>query len=416
MKTKIFLGVLFLLLACVLIGNTIFGNKMSKELDRELKAKMAENELPVSIEYAELKVNPLFSQVSVTDFLVTDHKDIRTFSCPEIEIDIPYDEALRLVEEGRFEELYAVKLNFNHPKIESTKAKLVLEMNDLVIDFNGHLTMADIENLDATFPKKKQRLNVSLSKLMVKVPELFGKAPFAGLIEQLTEIDKASYSIEFIPEEKKIDLRNFDIRSSILKYTGNSSVNYVGDGLKNFKATTTESMAEMIVEPEDFSWSQGDGNGEFSMDKLFVKSRTSFDLEKMTLPEGEIKIELEKLKLNSDEQKKKPFNMSLNNLEVEKLDLNYALRDNKLSITDTEIMSSELEATIFANVDMDESMPANSTIKEATVKVKSLSPYLQQMVKMLEMQMGKELPREDSTIVLELSGKLMRPTIRGFEF
>lgn len=133
-----------------------------------------------------------------------------------------------------------------------------------------------------------------------------------------------------------------------------------------------------------------------------------------------MKLEIENLKINYGEQKNSngasSFNFSMNNLDLEKLDLNYALTNEKLKIADSEIKSSIIDATVFADVSMNSSNPANSNINEAQVKVMKLSPELQEMVTGLEQQMGKELPKEDGVIVLELTGKLGSPKIRGFEF
>jgi hypothetical protein len=133
-----------------------------------------------------------------------------------------------------------------------------------------------------------------------------------------------------------------------------------------------------------------------------------------------MKLNIEKLKMNFDDKKSRNggglFNLSMNNIEMDKLELNYLLSAEKLSITDSEIKSSLIDATVFADVDVDRLNPANSNINEAQIKVKSLSADLEKMLSGFERQMGKELPREDGVIVLELTGKLARPTIKGFEF
>lgn len=418
MKTKIVLPIVIVFIAAVFVANGIYGNKIAKEIDIQLKAKIAKNELPVSIVYSEVKVNPLFSKVNIASVSVSDLETNVIFKCKQLDIDIPYDEALRLAESTEFEEIYSLKLDFVEPEFEGSG--ILVELKDLKIDFDGHLRKADFENLQSQFPDKKQELKFSFSDLKMQLPEGTLKVhPFSDLQDQFTAFDNGSYSMVFNPEEKEIKVKQFTIESPVISYKGNTTFSYAGNGLNDFKPKTAAVKADLLFEPKDFEWEdKKGGKGEFSLAKLSFKTNSQVSFDSKSFPQGEMKLNIERLKINLEDQKKggSMLNLSINNLDLEKLELNYLMTDKKLSITNSQIKSSLIDATVFADVAMDSSNPTNSEINKAQVKVSSLSPDLEKMLNGFEQQMGKELPREDGVIVLDLSGKLARPTIKGFEF
>ncbi len=422
MKTKIVLPIVILLIVAVFVTNGIYGNKIAKEIDLQLKSKIAKNELPVAIIYSEVKVNPLFSKVKIVDISVSDLADKMSFKSKELDIDITYQEALRLAESNDFEEIYSLKLRFVEPTFAVSESDIFVEMQDLTVDFNGHLTKADFENIQSRFPHKKQELEFSFSKLKMNLAEGYlNVPPFSELQKQFTEMDKGSYTLVFLPETNELNIKQFSIESPVISYKGNTTFKYVGNGLNNFKPQTAEMNADLLFHPKDIKWEdRNGGKGEFSLKKLEFKTNSRMNFDSRTFPEGEMKLIVEKLKLDYKDENNSGgsgiFQLPVNNIDVEKLEVNYKMTDEKLRITDTQIKSSLIDASVFADVSMNASNPANSDINKAELKVKNLSPELEEMLHGFEQQMGKDLPREDGVIVLELSGKFGSPKIKGFEF
>lgn len=263
MKTKIILPIVVLLLVAVFVANGIYGNKIAKEIDIQLKSKIAKNELPVAIIYSEVKVNPLFSKVKIVGVSVADLEENGTFKCKELDIDIPYDEALRLAESTEFEEIYSLTLSFVEPEFTVGESEIFVEMHDLTVDFDGHLTKADFENLQTRFPDKKQELKFAFSRLNVELPESFSKEPlFSELQAQFTEIDKGSYSLVFHPESNEINIKQFSIESPVISYKGNTTLKYEGNGLKEFRPRTAAMKADLLLQPKDFEWEDKNGGKE----------------------------------------------------------------------------------------------------------------------------------------------------------
>lgn len=421
MKSKIILPLSILLLVAVMLANRIYGNKVAKEIDTQLKAKISQSELPVSVSYSKVKVNPLFSNVKIIGVSISDLKNNGKFQCKSMVFDIPYNEALRLLESTEFEEINSFRVKFVQPELFGKDSVVFATLKDMKVGFEGHLTKADFENLSEHFPDQNQELQFSFSGLKIHMTgDLYNQRTVSEFLNQFTEIDKGSYTIVYLSESGELDIQEFSIKSPVLFYKGNATFNFDGRSIHDFMPVRTKMEASLLLHPNDFEWEDKDGNkGKFSMDKLQFDSNSTVSFKNKGFPEGEMKLEVVDLKMNYGGDKnnngRSMLNLSFNNLDIQKLDFNYLLNDKKLSITNSQIISSLIEATVFADVDMDQMNPANSTIKEATVRVKKLAPDLEKLLNRFEQQMGKDLPREDGVIVLELSGKLAQPTIKGFE-
>lgn len=422
MKTKIISIVFVLFLIAVFVGNYILGNKIANEIDVQLKNKIDNNELPVIIQYSEVKVNPLFTSVKLVDFSITAPDEDGAFKSKEIEIDIPYKEALRLAESTEFEELNSLAIKFVNPELADSEKELVIKLDELLIDFDGHLTKTQMENLENKFPSEKQQLKFSFSGLKVDLPEEYTKIPvLSDLQKQFLELDAGSYTIVYLPEKNEVNIKEFSIKSPAISYKGKSSFSYEGSGFDDFKAKSAMVESELLSKPDDVKWEDENGKGEFSLGKLAFKTNMLVNFDNSTFPEGEMNLNVVKLKMKYDAKEEKPgstspLNLSFNNVDVDKLEFHYKMENEVLSITDTEIQSSLIDATILANIQIDLSNPANSIINNAKVEVRKMSSDLEQMVTGFEGQMGKELPRENGAIILELSGKIASPKIKDFEF
>jgi len=422
MKSKFILSIAVVLIAGVFVANGIYGSKIATKIETQLNEKMAKNELPVAIVYSKIKVNPLFSKVNIADVSVADIGGNVTFKCEDLNIDISYDEALRLAESTEFEEVNSLKLTFIESEFHVAESKILVKLKDLSIDFDGHLSKADFEQLNSDFPDTKQELEFSFSGMKVTLPDGYaGIPPFSALQEQFSEIDRGNCNMVFLPATHELNIEDFTVESPVISYKGSTRFNYSGNGLNDFRMQMAKMNAELRLQPKDINWDdKNGGEGEFSLKNFNLQTNSQVHFDKNSLPEGEMKLVVEKLKINYNDKQNSSrgglLNLSVKDFDVDKLEVNYKLTDTKLELTDTKIKSSLMDATVFADVNMNASNPANSDINKAEIKVEHLTADLATMLNAFEQQMGKELPRENGVIILELSGKLGSPKIKGFEF
>ncbi|MFV0590269.1 MAG: hypothetical protein ACK5M7_02705 [Draconibacterium sp.] len=421
MKTKIILPTIIVLFAAILVANGIYGRKVAKEIDSNLQEKIAEKDLPADITYSAIKVNPLCSKVKFEDVSISDPESKGSFKCKMLNLDIPYKEVLRWTKSEGLEEINSFELTLVEPQIIGDGSGPSVDFSELVVDFDGQLSKADWENLETRFPAEKQKIEVTFSDMKVNFPMKGLNHPLLSeLQKQFSDIEAGSYKLAYLPESHEIDIIEFSIESPVISYKGNALFKYEGNNASEFKPRTVDMKTAMRLEPKHFEWEdENGGKGDFRLDKLVFNTNTSVSFDNKAFPQGDMNIDLKNLVVNYDKgnanKRNSMLNLSVKDLDIKSLKFNYHLDKEKLSITDSRIESSLLEADIYADADVDNSNPANSTIKEAKVTVHKLGPDLEKLVNGFEQQMGKKLPRENGAIVLELSGKLGRPTIKGFE-
>ncbi len=419
MKSKVITGGVVVLIFAVVAGNWIYGKNIAKDIDEDLKEKIANKELPVDISYASVVVNPLFSNVKLADFEISNPDKSISLKSDEIEFDIPVKEALRLAESTTFDELNSIKIQFKKAELV-TETKGEITVKNVTFDFDGHLTNADINQFFEEFPTEKQAFEFSFTGLKVNnLVKPDQNTAAAKLQEQFSSIDKGTCKILFDPESKEIELDHLLLSSEVLSTSSKAIFYYSGNGASDFKMLNTKIKADYTVKPKDIHWDQDGNSSDFSLKQLSVKSDFTMNLEKPSLPEGTISFLAEGLKSNSTGQSaiSLPFpGASFDEVDIRKFSINYKLNNDRLTLSDTELISSIINAEFNADITIDRDNTKNSKINNAKLVVNNLSSELEGIVSLFEGKMGKELPRENNKITLEITGSLSSPKVKGIEF
>ena len=423
MKSGIITGGIAILILAVVAGNWIYGKNIAKKVDEQLKVKIDNSELPATISYASITVNPLFSRVEIKDFEVSDEKESVSLNCELVEFDISGKEALRLINDTTFEELNSLKVQLKGIKYGSSSQETPgVTIENVTVDFDGHLTKTDIENLHLIFPKEKQNLELSFSNLKVnsKITEN-NKSPLVELQKQFSTIDDGKCILSYNPDLKEISVKKLSLSSKVLSTSSTALLKYSGEGASDFKMISAKIKSDYNFEPKDVHWEDGDKSMDFSLSQLAFSSDFTMNFNKPILPEGTISFLTKGLRASYQGNDGNPVfalpipGVSFNQIDLEKFSTNYKLRDNKLTISDTELKSSMIDASLEADVSIDKENTKNSKINNAKLVVSKLSPQLEEAVTNMEHQTGKELPRKDNIITIEITGTLGQPKIKGLE-
>lgn len=422
MKARIITSLIVLLVLAVLVGNWIYGKKVATELDKQLQDNIENNELPLLISYSGVTVNPLFSKVVLKDFNVSDLDSNVSFNSEAVQLHISIKEARRLSKEPEINDIKSFEVQFKKSVLPFPENMGEIALDNLTIDFDGHLTKADFENLSETFPSEKQSLKVSLSNLDVANLN-FGSQPSAitELQKQLSSIDEGKVKVILDPKSKEILLNELSLSSPKLKSSSNIAIHYSGEGADDFKPLTAIVKTDHKTEPIDIHFDQGGNTVDFSLTSLAIASDFMIDFEKPSaLPVGKISFLTEGLMANSPAGSGSIISLpipgaSVDELDIERFSINYELKDDNLKISDTELISTLIGAELNADVSLDLVNQQNSTINNALLVIHKLSPELEGVVAMIEGQSGKKLPRVDDKITLEITGTLGSPKIKGFE-
>jgi len=430
MKVKIIVGVVVLLVIVVFIGNWIIGNKIAEEIDVELQDRISKMDLPLLLTYSEIDVNPLFSKVKVKTVAIADDRKTGKINCDALNIQISYSDALKISKGSEFEEINSFQITLVNPSFKEFSTNSEIKFGDITLDFDGHITKRMFEELGYNFPNEKQRLELSFSNMKVDLPEIDRELMLTSeLRNQISKVDNGNIILNYLPESKELLIENLSISTPIISLNYLSRLEYTGNSLNDFKPNQFDVEANISLTPSNLKWDIPDETGRFSFSKLSSSVRTTLKINKWggieeKIPEGEFSFLLEGLNAEFSGRLKreleredigKILGISLDEIGIEKFSISSKMENNHLTIMDTELITPLFSAILTADLLIDDEDPERSIINNAKLVIKDLASDLELTVAKIEKDMRQSLPRIGNDIVLEFSGRLDKPRIKGLE-
>lgn len=426
MQKKALLLITILLVIGLFIGNWIYGNILAKKIERSLTEKVALISDDVQLTIDKVNVNPLLSKLDFKGLEVSDLNGKMLFKSDEIILDMPYSEAMRILKSNRFEELKSFKMTLIKTSVYMENPANELLLDKLSMDFNGHITKEDIDQLEERFPIKKQAITINVEDIQLLDTKWMDSLGFTDeQKEHLSKVDEVDCDLTFNPDKKEFELRNLKLDSPLIEYTSNGTYKYIGDGLEGASPVLVNSAFELSLRDKGIEWGDIQKSGQYSLSDLSVKMDGEIeyvDGQKIVRSHSSnVLLEGLSIKFGGKLQERLKaqtamLGMDMGALKVDRLAIKSSLKDDKLIIKNTELISSLLSAQINANVHVNQDNHKASEIIEAKVVVSDLVSGLQNALSTLELMSGQSLPREGEAIVLELNGSVLRPNIKGFKY
>ena len=170
------------------------------------------------------------------------------------------------------------------------------------------------------------------------------------------------------------------------------------------------------------SYSFSQANNHISIDKLsftLTNFEISGDFRSIPTMNWKTNLTINGFEMQIDERDFQEFSRQINNddkIVINQFKATVSMIDNELKISNTRFSTPFLKADIKADMLIDMNNPENTWIKSSTVKLDILSSALERLVFELERELGEELPRRGKSIILEASGSLKDPKVKGMDF
>ncbi len=423
MKKKLL--IIIVLLGLVLVGNWVYGNVLAHKIEDRLLhlAKSMDDEL--LIEFDEVHVNPLLSKLQLRGLTISKMDGRKLATGQTVILDMPYREAIRLVNRKHIDELKSLKL-----KVEQLQVYVLgedkLVVDNLQITFSGQLSKEDIHTIQTAFPDEKQRLRIQAKGVE------FSQTPWMDALgftkEQIASInhfDQLLVDCQLLPQQSQLELMKFQLNSDFIDCQSNGVLNYRGEGLKNTKVEKSESSFKLYLKEKGLTWGDAETTGRFSLDKLDIESDAvvvyhdsvpSVESQKSHILLENLTLEYAGKKQAQLEAQTALLGLKMDKITVSRLAINSNLVDNRLTITDSELQSSVMNIDLNAKVNISPDAPSASQIEAATLILSNLAPGIQNGLATFELMTMQSLPRKGNDIVLEMSGALARPNIKGLRY
>ena len=426
MKIKIIVGVVVLLLIGLFVGNWIVGNRIAEELDTKLRDRISKLDLPFVVTYSDIDVSPLSSKAVFKTVVMVDDRNTAKFTCDALSVQLSAVDILKLSQSDEFEEISSFQIELVNPLCQQFSMENEIKCGNIKLVFDGHITKGMLKDIESELPSEKQRVVFSFSDLEVDFPDLYREMMLTSeQRDQISRVNKANIVLNYLPESKEFVVEDVSISTPIMssKYVGR--LKYSGSGLNDFEPVQVDVDAEYSLTPSGTKWSTPDQTGRFGLSKLLCSIQTTVEFDergKPKIPEGEFSFLLEnltaefsgRLKKNLEREKiVQFFGIDLDDIGIEKFSISSKLVDNQLTVWDTELLSQLFSAVLSGDLLIDDKNPDNSIINNAKLVISNLSPELELSIAKLEKELQQSLPRDGKDIVLEFSGRLGKPEVKG---
>jgi len=415
-----------LMLIGLFIGNWVYGAMLSKKIETQLIKRLELVNDIVEVRYGNIGVNPLFSKIKVDGFVITSKTESQIIKGKHLELNMSYSEALGLITSKTLEEVKSFRVNLRELEVYAEETNDKLMVNEIMLDFDGYLTKLDLSNIHNAFPVKKQVVRLVAADISL------AQSPWAktlGLTDQqvtdFNKIDKVTVDVLFNPNKKVLDVRNFSFLSPIVTLQSKASLSYTGDGVKGMRPKQTSSEIDLKLNKNGAEWGDAESTGRFSLQNLLVQLEAIVKYEEGVphLSAQKSSVLLEDFKVIYAGQKKAQLEartaligLKMDEIDIKRFALESALEDDNLVVKNAQLRSSLVNADLDAIIKLDVADYKASEIVKGKLVISQLLENLKNGLVTFEMMTGQTIPRDGDDIIVEMSGRVGRPTIKGLKY
>lgn len=424
-KTRIILTVAVIIISLI-IGNWIYGNILAKKIELQIEQQVASVFEGAEVKFEKIQVNPLLSKLEFYGLQVVNKQGADLLRCSKVKLGMPYSEAMRLLKTKQFEEIKTFRVHVSDAAVflEGVDDQLLIE--EVFFSYKGHLTKQDIEQLDDKFPNKKQTVKIDANGLSFAETPWMGALGFTSeQVDHFNKIEKLTADFSFNPNKQLIKLNDLLIHSPLLSCTSVGELNYKNEGLKNIKTTHSSSSFELKLNDRGVEWGNAETNGKYTLGNMYVKmdgdvsytdSLPHIHAQSTQLLIEDLSVEFAGAKKAQLETQTALLGLKMDKLMLKRLALNSKLENNQLIISEGELLSSIMNAELQAKINVDKRNHKHSQIEKATLIISDLVPGIENALTTFELMTMQSLPRKGKSIVLEMSGDVTRPNIKGLRY
>ena len=424
MKLKVLIVVSALIFIGAIIVNSMIGKAAARKIDEGIKEQLTENNLEELITYSGISVSPTTGKFSIKGVSITDELKTFKLNCGLFKIKFPHSEIIRLIEEKDFEEIHSFDIAIKNLEILSTSNSNNFSFNKITIGFDGKLNKDLFQGDNFYLPESKQKINILLQGVDFASAEFLRELAL-GSEEQskIGRIDKVSLEIVFDPNSNEIIIDYLDLKTPVITLHLSSSSKFTGESLENLVPVETNIEYNLTVSTAGLEWGKPDETGRYSLQEISVKFSSKSQVDGLSKLASTLNLKNYKIQFTGEalnDLKRSDFGeitgIDFSEIVVSKLtvSVDYDKEDsNCLTIYDTELYSSLVNASLEAEMIVDERGIDDSFIRNAKIILRDID---NKIILGIEKEIGQPLPRDDKgNIILEISGKFDNPKIKGLE-
>jgi len=433
-KILIILFVVFVIV--VFIGNFVLGQFLSGLIDEEVKSNLSKMDLPFDLEYGELSINPIMGKVCFEKISVTNFQEAPIdFKCDEISLNLSLLDGVKMASrQALFITSFDVMVE--NPTIFSEVFSNEINFGSVEVYFDGNLTEEMLNELETKLPNEAQNLGISFSDLKVELPtksleelDLSKQATkeLLDLIQMLASIDDFCLELNFSPDNKQMSISELSVSTPFLDFENSVKLNYIGQNLEEIFPEMLELKSDFSFSPNSLTLGIPELTGSISLKEISSSIDILFNLEDWEeledgIPQGSFSMELLGLQGQFTNPQKRELSLNqvesmlgvdVNDIRIDQASVSLKMQEQTFSVSNTSINTSLGSINLSTDISIVDEDLDESIITEGLIVISDLSPELKKLISDLELSMGETLPRDGQDIVLDFSGEIGDPKIKG---
>lgn len=441
-KSIIILAVVVVLAVGIFIANSVIGAKVADSVDQQLKAMIKEqgSEIPVTITYSHVTASPITGSVTIHDYAISEPNEDVTMTGASVKLGMPLTEIFALSNDKELKSIRKMSITMETPEIKAAGI-VMFEADYFRLAYDGELSLFELKNAEnGILPQSRQAVAVSARGMKVNQENLQDALEALGLFdsqvsigdalkEQFKEKSDFDFSAEFDPDKKLLTIDNFSSKTGIADMSAFGSLNFTGDSVDDFEpvsgdfTASYEMKAYEMDNPAIGKIKFGGGNMEATFDfdaskeSTLIPDMPDFNLSLQTSMNG---FEIELLDEMEQTMAQSGIPLSQKSIKFNEFEIDFRKQGDEMSLRKL-VIDIEDFVNLEASISMESGKTTNmfgmeteeAVFKSSKIEISGLSDELKTMIEEMEENMPKPLPRKGDKIVIELSGSLSNPQIKG---
>lgn len=436
MFKKILLSLLVIFIVAFFIGNFVLGQFLAGLIDEEVKSNLSKMDLPFDLEYGELSINPIMGKVCIEKINVTNFQEAPIdFKCDEISLNLSLLDGIKMASrQALFISSFDVVVE--NPTVFSEVFSNEINFGSVGVSFDGSITEEMLNDLETKLPNEAQNLGIAFSDLKVTLPTEFleeldlskqATKELLDLIKTLASIDDFYLELNFSPESNQLAINELSVSTPFLDFENSVKLNYTGKNPEEILPEMLELKSDFRFSPSSLSLGIPELTGSISLNEMSSSIDVLLDLEDWEeledgIPQGSFSLELLGLKGQFTNPQKRELSLTqfesmlgvdVNDIRIDKASVSFEMQEQTFSVSNTSINSSLGSIDLSTEISIVDEDLDESVITEGLIVISDLSPELKKLISDLELSIGETLPRDGQDIILDFSGEVGDPKIKG---
>ncbi len=445
-KVIIFLIIDAIVVIGAIIANSVIGSQVAESVDQQLQVIFKENAAtaPFDFEYDKVTASPIGRSVTISGFKAKGGELPVDLTAKAIKLKMPFSEILALAGDKELKSIHKMSIDMQEPLFNTDKSEASFKAKSMKLSFDGEVSLFELENIEnGLLPTTRQSIDINCQNmrfdgLQEMLADFSPQAPveIQSFGNQFEQEGNFRLSLGYDPKVKQIHLKRMESSSESIDFNANAIFNFMGESIEDFEPKDAHIEARYNVTklkqsyPELGEYEVRKADVAFEIDLNFDKSTDNASLSPLSIfpiKNMSYDIEVKDISFKPTEELSSMMNQPNVPIQIDDIKLNDMTLDFKMDgdVMRLDALSLDIDNMIKLNAKAKmsyQTMPNAGFFGEdaevlvfdnAHIELSQLSDQLMELVEMMEEDMPRPFPRKGNKIIIDLSGPVTSPDIKG---